>query len=222
MLIRIALMTLAIASSGHLAMAQDAAPMPEPTAREITNARAQADRIIARGGDAARYFENITDSTTATVRHKPSGMTCAFYGETDYDFIRLFPEQPGGPRTGDDAMCNIRTTEMDFSSYATRYRSRLTPEFVLEDARRAIEARFPDARPYEGPLASARTEGDSPPLIAAYNVTVEGKPKATYVLVSHCGDWSFKARTTSGSEDVMAANLLVSLTFLQALPSERR
>lgn len=220
MSVRIVVVALAIAALGPVAWAQEPQSSPEPNAREVSAARARADRIIANGAEAKAYFENITDSGTATVRHTPSGMTCAFYGETPYDFIRLFPSQPGGPRVGDDAMCNMRTAEMDLSTYATRYRTPLSADFVLADARRAIEQRFPDARLYEEPLASASI-GDAPaPMIAAYRVTVQGSPKLTFALVSHRGDWSFKARATGETKalDATGLNLLISLTFLQALP----
>lgn len=192
---------------------------PAVSERYIAAARAQADRIIARG-DAGAYFENITDDVTATVRHKNSGMTCAFYGETDYDFIRLFPKQNDDVAYGDDVMCNIRTAEMDLSTYATRYAKIFTPEFVIEDAQRAIVGRVPDAVLYEGDLSTANMEGRPPPLIAAYDITVENKPKRTFVLVAHEGEWSFKARATGERAD-QTLNLQVALAFMQSMPGGR-
>lgn len=192
--------------------AQDEAPA---SAAEIAAASAQADRLIA-AGNAGRYFENITTDGAPRVRHKASGLTCSFSDET-YDRISIIPAQ-GGLAEGEDVGCHTRLLNVDISLYATRYARRYDASFIVQDAMRAIVQRWPDAKPFEGDLITA-TSGDAPaPLIAGFNINVEGQPKLTLVLVSHRDDWSFKGRVTGPADDETPTNMLGAVIFLTSLP----
>jgi len=194
--------------------AQDAAPA---SAAEIAAASARADRLIATA-DASRYFENVTTDASPRARHKASGLTCSFTDER-YDRISIIPAQ-GELVEGEDVGCHTRLLDVDISLYATRYARRYNARFILEDAMRAIANRWPDARPHEGDLITA-TKGDMPlPLIAGFDIEMEGQPKLTLVLVSHSDEWSFKGRVTGPSDDETPTNMLGTVIFIMALPGD--
>ena len=200
-----------------MAAAQDA-PAPA-SAEEIAAARTYADRLI-QIGEAGAYFENITDSGSPTVRHRGSGMVCAFSDE-GYDRITIYPASDGVAK-GDDVSCNTRLMDVDLSTYATRYARRFSQEDIAADAMRAIAQRWPEGRPHEGELMSASINGNPAPLIGGYDITIEGRPMLTLVLVAHRDEWSFKGRVTGPvGEDASPTNLLGSLMFMQALPESQ-
>ena len=202
---------LAVFAAGQC-FAQDEAPA---SAAEIASASAQADLLIA-SANAGRHFENITTDGAPRVRHKASGLTCSFSDES-YDRISIIPAQ-GGLAEGEDVGCHTRLLDVDISLYATRYARRYEASFIVEDAMRAIVQRWPDAKPHEGDLVTATSGDASAPLIAGFDIEVEGQPKLTLVLVSHRDDWSFKGRVTGPSGDETPTNMLGAVIFLTALP----
>ncbi len=209
----IAVPLLAVLLAAPAGVAQTAA-----TPDQVAEARASADRLIAQA-DAGAWFENITTDAVPTVRHRPSGMTCRFAGETRYDYIRIFDPQADSP--GDDVGCNTRAPEGDFSSYATRYADQFSAAEILEDALAAIVGRFPEAKPHSGLLSAASLPGWEPTQVGGFDVVVEGKPRLTLALVTHKGEWSFKGRAT-GWADNPNYGTIASLTFLQTLPGAQQ
>lgn len=201
------------------ALAQDRTPPPSPpaTAEEIAAARAIADRLIA-AGEAQGVFINTTKDGLAQVTHVASGMTCRFEGGPR-DRIVVYPEGPGRPPRGDDVSCITydEALDIDLTLYATRYRPLPSEAAVLADARRAIENRWPDARPYAEGLPTLNLEGRSPPLIAAYKIQLDGREKLTLAMVTHRGDWGFKARATGPYDQAMAVGLYAGVLLEGAL-----
>lgn len=85
---RVAAIALTLAACSVTAHSQDVTPAEKPpTVEEIAAARSYADQLIATA-HAALHFENITTDASPTVRHKASGMTCAF-SNPEYDKITI-------------------------------------------------------------------------------------------------------------------------------------
>ena len=191
-----------------------AAQEPKATPQEIAEARARADRLIAEA-DAAGIFVNATeDDGLARATHVRSGMTCSFDGGPE-DRIHIFP---GNPR-GDDVGCLSRdeALDIDLTLYATRYRPMPGQAEMLAGARQAIENRWPDAEAYAGALPSMTMEGQQPTGSAAYKIQLGGEQKLTMVLVSHRGEWSFKARSSGPYDEATAVALFTGVLFEAAL-----
>lgn len=195
------------------AAAQEPPAEPKATPQEIAEARARADRLIA-DADAAGIFVNATDDGMARATHVASGMTCSFDGGPE-DRIHIFP---GTPR-GDDVGCISRdeALDIDLTLYATRYRPLPGQDEVLAGARQAIENRWPDAEAYTASLPSMTVEGQQPTGSAAYKIQLNGAHKLTLVLVSHRGEWSFKARATGPYDEPMGVALYSGVLFEAAL-----
>lgn len=191
---------------------------PKPaTAAEIASAKAIADRIIQSAG-ANGIFVNSTDSALARVTHVGSGMTCLFDGGPE-DRIYIFPAQDDGVPRGEDVGCISRDEDLDIdlTLYATRYRPMPTEAEALADARNAIENRWPDAKPYDGSLATLSMEGRDPTLAAAYRIRTDDGEKLTLALITHRDGWGFKARATGPFEDAAGVSLYAGVLFEGAL-----
>lgn len=208
---RLLVLTVA-ASLATPALAQQDAP---PSAAEIAQAHATADRIID-AADARDFFTNQTTGALAEVRHTASGMRCTFSGGPQ-DRLMIFPSPVA---RGDDVSCVSRDEALgiDLNLYATRYPDRPSQDDVLGSTAMSIETRFPGARQYEGVLTAATFEGQSRPKSVAYHITLDGKPRLTLALVSNRDDWSFKARATGpDEEDAMMLSFYASLLFSGAI-----
>lgn len=211
MLARLTFMLTLVAAP--LAQAQEA---PAATAEQVAAARAIAAKLIRDAG-AEGIFVDKTTGASAEVEHLASGLRCTFSGSPN-DRIAVFPSVGGLPR-GDDVGCTFYDDSLgiDLSFYATRYRPLPAEAAVLADASRAITQRFSDATPFTGETVSVSGEGQSPPLFAGFKVLVQGQEKLTMVLVSHRGEWGFKARATGPYEDALGVSLYASVLFEAAL-----
>ena len=200
-------------AAAPLAQAQEP---PAATAEQIVSAHAIAARLIRDAG-AEGIFVDKTTGASAEVEHLASGLRCTFSGGAN-DRIAVFPPVGGMPR-GDDVGCTAydEALDIDLSVYATRYRPLPDEAVVLADASRAIRQRFGDATPFTGETVSVSGEGRSPPLFAGFKVLVQGQQKLTLVLVSHRGEWGFKARATGPHEDALAVSLYAAVLFEAAL-----
>lgn len=196
------------------ATAQEPPSGPKATPLEIAEARALADRLIADANAAGIFVNTTEDDGMARATHVPSGMTCAFDGGPE-DRIHIFP---GTPR-GDDVGCVSRdeSLDIDLTLYATRYRPLPDQAAILAGARQAIENRWPDAEPYTESLPSMTLEDQQPTASAAYKIQLGGEHKLTLVLVSHRGEWSFKARATGPYAEPMGVALYSGILFEAAL-----
>jgi hypothetical protein len=202
---------LALVAGPALAQAQPATP------QQVAAASAQADRLIA-AADAQAWFENVTDSASPQVRHRPSGMRCTFVGSAA-DRIAVFPTGPSGIAQGHDVACLTRDEAMsiDLTLYATRYRPLPSAQAVLNDAVNAIRTRFPSATPYQGNLASMEIDDRGAPLAAAFNIETNQGPQFTMALVWHSDDWGYKARATGPQDEGLEVSFYTSLMFTSGL-----
>ncbi len=200
---------------GRLVFTMALLAAPAATAQDPASARGQAEELIAATG-APGLFENLTSGQVPTVRHRPSGMICEFAGD-GRDVLRLFDVQPGGPVRGDDVGCGhwIGTTYVTL--FATRYPHRPSAQEILDSAVDAIMRSWPDARAYAGSAKPPRLRGQAEPLMRVFEVILNGQPARSLVLVSHLGDWSFKARASGPANDdsVVEAS---GTAFARALP----
>lgn len=195
-----------------------AAQTPPPaTAIEVAQARKIADEII-RAGDAGEWFENVTDGAVPRVKHVPSGMTCMFSGN-GRDQIAIFPAQTDDVPPGNDVGCvwYDDATRTDYTLYATRYAEMPSAEGVLGSAARAIVARYPDAKPYDGEIAVASVEGEVEPIAAAYVIDTTVGTRLTLAMVAHRGEWSFKIRASGPIEDATGVSMTAGLYLVGAL-----
>lgn len=200
-------------ATAPMALAQEP---PAATAEQIASARALAAKLIRDAG-AEGVFVDKTTGALAEVEHIASGLRCTFSGGPN-DRIAVFPPVGGLPR-GDDVGCTSldEALDLEMSLYATRYRPLPSEAAVLADASRAITQRFGQATPFTGETVSVSSEGQSPPMVAGFKVVMQGEEKLTMVLVSHRGEWGFKARATGPYENAMAINLYAAILFEGAL-----
>lgn len=199
-----------------LPAAAQTAPQTAATAEQIAAASAHADRLIAAAG-AQDLFVNKTDSEVPTVRHVRSGLTCEFTGHDARDVIRLYPQQPGGPPRGDDVGCGTWIGRTYVSLFATRYPTPESEQALMQSAVFALQQSWPHARPYEGPLEFFLLDGQTEPLIAAFDVELEGRASRSIILLQKLDEWAFKARATGPASD-NSVNELSGMAFSLALP----
>lgn len=214
MLARLVFISALFGATATVAQVPAAGPAA-PTAQDIERASALADRLIAEG-DAAGIFVNTTDSDVARVTHVASGMNCLF-GDIEVGRIHIFDSAAAGLPRGDDVSCVSRTMDIDLTLYATRYSPLPSEQLIMADAVNAIRQRWPEATPFEGDLLSMSVEGRDPPLMAAFNIETDEGPRLTIALISHVGEWGYKARATGPAEDPMMLALVANMTFMSAL-----
>lgn len=195
------------------AWAQEDAP---PTPAQIAAAKAHADAVISKA-DAGAFFVNITTTDAALVRHIPSGMTCEFVSMDDRDVIRLYDSVPGAIPRGDDVSCGTWVGRTYVTVFATRYPERAAREDILDSSVGSLMRNWPDARPYRGELQYFLLDGQTEPLMAAFDVELEGQQVRSMILVQHVGDWSFKARATGPASD-NSVNEFSGMVFALSLP----
>jgi len=184
---------------------------------DVIAATAYADQLIA-DGDAGAYFDNITTDATARVRHRASGMTCAFKPGVRGSSIRIFPSIGGATVPGDDVACGFQIGAATLTTYATRYESRPSANEVFQSAIGAIRRNSPDARPHSGAPISVPVQDGPAPLVAAFDLDLGRGPALSLVMVSHIGDWSFKARATGPADDSTVASSAAT-AFADSLPA---
>lgn len=183
---------------------------------DVATAKAHADAVIARSG-ASDWFVNITTSDQPTVRHIRSGMTCEFVGMDDQDTIRIYPQVANGPAPGDDVSCGTWIGRTFVTVYATRYPQSYSSEDVFQSALAQLTRNWPQARPATGPFEILLLDGQAQPLMAVFDVELEGRPSRSVVLLEQRGEWSFKARATGPGDDDTAVEF-GSMQFALSLP----
>lgn len=196
--------------------ALSAAPCAVAQVPDIQQARAHADAVILRG-DASAWFANITTSDRPTVRHIPSGMTCEFVGVDDRDVIRLYNQAPSTPARGDDVSCGTWIGRTYVTVFATRYQELPPQDQLLESAVAQLTRNWPQARPSEASFEVLTLEGQDQPLIAVFDVELEGNASRSVVLIQNIGAWSFKARATGPGTDGTAVEF-GTMQFALSLP----
>lgn len=201
----------AVFAAGGPAMAQTAAA-PDASAQQQASASAEADRLIASTG-SPEMFENVSSNGMAKVRHIASGLVCVFIPGAENNTLMVFPgdDLP----LGDDVGCNADIGPAYLTYYATRYGPGYSARDSVNDAVAAIRDRFPDARPYEGMVASVSPpEGVTETAFAALLVGPQDNVRYTHALTAKVGEWIFKQRMTGdGEEGSIMANQVVTGAF---------
>lgn len=157
-----------------------------PTAEEITAAKAEGDRILAAAG-ATDLFENRTggrDTTLIVLVHKASGLECQMNAGKSLTKVVVY----ANPVRGDDISCTNETVDNVYTLYATRSRGQHL-DGELEIAKKAIQSRFPDAKPWpggDGPARSTWPDSRRARFIAG--------GEYTSVTIDQAGDWIVKMR----------------------------
>lgn len=188
-----------------------------PSLEAIRAAKAHADAVIDNG-QAREVFVNVTTTDTPTVRHVASGLTCEFAAMDQRDVIRIYPQAVSGSPHGDDVSCGSWIGRTYVTLFATRYPERPSRETLFEFAVKQVQQNWPQARPYEGFLDILVLDGQDDPLVAAFDVELEGQPRRSLVMLQNLGEWSFKARATGPAIDDSVGEL-ASMAFALALPS---
>jgi hypothetical protein len=193
-----------------MAAAQDA-PAP-PSAEQLAEASAEADRLIA-GSGAPGLFVNVSSDGLAKVRHKASGLVCTFMPGAESNTLRLFDLGDDSP--GDDVGCNADFGPLYLTYYATRYGRGYSAADSARDAAAAIRNRFPDARPYQGASATVQPPSGVGDLeYAGFMIGPNAAPRYTQALSAKVGEWIFKQRMTAdGGEDAVTAHQIMSAVF---------
>lgn len=159
---------------------------------------AAAQAALEKDG-AAEFFEIVPDAGFAQVRHRASGLSCA-WGPNDTAEITVFPTVPGGPPKGEDVGCSHRTPFGIHSFYATRHPPQLTAKAALQSAVMSLKLRSPKAksvRPAPPTGVAALLATKSPPTgTAQFLIEVDGRPVMTRVSVAQVDGWTIKARYT--------------------------
>lgn len=198
------------------AAAAGTAQVQSPTAEALARASAEADRLIATTG-APNFFENVSSDGFARVRHKASGLLCTFIPGNDRNTLALFGS-PGIPR-GDDVGCQTNIGEVYMTFYATRYPERLSAQDAADSAAAAMRQRHPEARPYNGPVATSVVNGVSEQAAVRFSMMDGPVPSSTHAITAKIGEWIFKQRLTHSNESELAAQAVAQSSWTDVLRS---
>jgi hypothetical protein len=171
------------------------------TPEMVAKATAEANALLKQAG-AEDLFENITEGIDPRVRHLRSGLVCSFTPGAELNKVTVFDNDE--PSRGDDVGCNTTLGDIVTTYYATRYAEHYSPEFLAEDAGRAIKQRWPDAVSYDGPVATVKEEGNPPTSAAMFYIGTGENRRYTHAYTARVGDWSYKQRLTAPAESAMA------------------
>ena len=209
-----------IVSMAVLALAPPAAGQDAPSPEIVAGARSQADRIIAEA-DAEGVFENVTRDALPRLRHLQSGMTCVFSPGATRNVARIFPVSATAPGRGDDVGCNTNFDGAAVTTYATRI---MPMPSVDEDMRATIASimqTWPNAEALDGEFQIATGEGQAKPAFVALRYErSSGQDVASFALISHVENWSFKLRATGPASDAQSLARTSSLMFSQSIPQD--
>lgn len=205
-----ALAAFAVLQAASPAVAQTA--KEAPSAADLARATAEADALIA-GTGAPELFVNVSSDGMAKVRHTASGLVCSFVPGAENNTLRLFDAGDDSP--GDDVGCNADVGPAYLTYYATRYGPGYSAADSARDAAAAIRNRWPEARPYEGVMASVEPpEGVGRVEYAALLIGPADSPRYTHALTAKVGEWIFKQRMTGdGDQNSIMANQMVAGMF---------
>lgn len=203
---------------GVLALAAPAAGQDTPKPEDVAVARIQADRIIAEA-EAEGVFENITEDALPRLKHVQSGMTCIFDPGATRNNVHIFPVSATAPERGQNVSCGT-----NFGGAAvTTYASRLMPMPTVEDDMRStiasVRETWPDAQALEGEFPVTTVDGQPESAFAALKFRhSSGQDAASFAMIRHVGEWSFKIRSTGLASDARSLAMISDLIFNQGIP----
>ena len=173
--------------------------------RSVAWTKAQA---LIDGTGAPDLFENQSTGTRMIIRHKASGLLCDYSPDERNNSLMLFPGLP----PGDDVGCNADAGNIYMTFYATRYGPGVSVDDATAEAASGIRNRFPDARPYEGPVVQADSpEGVGEQTYVAYIVSQQGQSLHAQARLAKVGEWIFKQRMSTPEDLAMGADIMLSV-----------
>ena len=192
-----------------------------PPATAPSNARADADRLLAQPGQgvASRYFSNVTPpGGPAAILHGRSGLICSFDNQPVRGQLMVFPANQGTPE-GDDVGCTLTNSAgQDFleTLYVTRYAGG-TLESHFQDALGEIRIRFGALEPWRPVVPDPPSRNSPPAFTARYRVMMEGRPTYTRLSMAQVGGWTVMMRFTAPMGDVERADQAATRAFEEAV-----
>ena len=199
------------AAAGMLAALVSAAHAQTPPAAP-GEAKAEGDALLAQAG-AAALFDNVTaaDAQDIKLRHKASGLVCAFNPGAASNRVVVFD----GQTRGDEIACSTGGAVGERTLYASR-----TPGRALADAFAHDLAEVRKSHP--GAVDYALPEGTDSPILQMLDIPPMPPSKTARFIVDHqftsvssavVKDWSLEFRFTCAEDkqDVAADSLQPTL-----------
>lgn len=179
-------------------------------------ARAEGDALLAQAG-ATGLFDNITsdDAQDIKLRHKASGLVCAFNPGAPSNRVVVFDGGQDGAKRGDDIACSTGGAVGERTLYASR-----TPGRTLADAFAHDLAEVKKSHP--GAVDYALPPDVDSPILQMLDIPPMPPNKTARFIVDHLftsvssavvKDWSLEFRFTCPEEkqDVAADSLQPTL-----------
>jgi len=164
-------------------------------------------QALIDGAGAPELFENLSVGNDMKIRHKASGLVCVYSPGERSNSLLLFPGSP----QGDDVGCNADSGNIYMTVYATRYQPAISVDEAIESAANGIRSRFPDARPYSGPvLVPDVPDSVGEPGYVAFLVGQGDRTLYAHARVAKVGEWMFKQRMSTPEAMVVGAEALIS------------
>lgn len=169
-------------------------------------------QALIDGTGTPEFFENQSSESEMKVLHPASGLVCIFSPGQAQTSLMVFPS---GLQRGDDVGCNIDMGPMQITFYATRYGPGYSARDSAQDAANAIGNRWPDARTYEGPVATIELpEEITDRAFGAFLITDAGRVQYTQVATAKVDEWIFKQRMSGGAEeDAILMNQILAVSL---------
>lgn len=172
-----------------------------------SSAWTQAQTLID-GTGAPGLFENQSTATRMIIRHKASGLVCDYSPDEKNNSLMLFPGLP----QGDDVGCNADAGNIYMTYYATRYGPGVSIQDAAADTAAGIRNRFPDARPYEGPVVQVTApDGVGEQVYLAYVVRQGDQSLHAQARLAKVGEWIFKQRMSTPENMALGAETMLSV-----------
>ncbi len=162
-------------------------------------AKAQGDALLAQAG-AADLFDNLTaeDAQDITLKHKASGLVCAFNLGVGSNRVVVFD----GARRGDDIACSTGGAVGERTLYASHTPGRTLADAFAHDLAE-VKKSHPGAVDYAFPPGTdspTRQILDTPPMPPSRTARLIVDHQFTSVSSAVVKDWSLEFRFTCPEE----------------------
>lgn len=166
-------------------------------------AKAEGDALLAQAG-ASDLFDNLTadDAQDIKLKHKASGLVCAFNAGAPANRVAVFDGDQAGARRGDDIACSTGGAAGERTVYASR-----TPGRTLADAFAHDLAEVKKSHP--GAVDYALPPGTDSPILQMLDIPPMPPSRTARFIVDHqftsvssavVKDWSLEFRFTCPEE----------------------
>lgn len=206
-------------AAGSAALAQQPITVPKPpppTAEQIAAAKADGEALIARY-KVDDLFETLAGAGQPTIRHKASGLLCAY---TSRDSALTIQVYPGKPR-GDDVSCGMKVGDFTLTLYATRVGDAADAETLMRQAVSAIKTQHSDLAPFSGHQVAKAVAPNLPDMkTARFQYAENGEPVFTRVSIALARGWMVEERETGPLDHAISgADTIGEFVFVSSLIS---